>query len=446
MEGIEEVRYPWLSSLEFWGGGYWGEIGACHLLLGWLFIFWTCSRILMTSRFPLEFRLAILYFALTIFNNPAFNQGALNINEILGLLALIVVLAKGRMKLGFGASPLSQGLLLVFAASLVHVCLTWLIYPNLLPNLDIFITKLAINFKILVLAGNLAIVGSLLSRGLGMDILIRTCLAAGVFGLLMYLVQIVVSITVALPYGTFIDAGFVGIPSFGSVSIERGHFGKFMTPYYAFFLYTLIVWRARWQFALFFLIMTINFSASSQIFFLCSLLITTFLFRRELGIVPYVGFMLLVISMVVHGDVFKGILDKVYLLAILGDESQGGGRSFGLFAQYMQAYPFGMGYSGSTLRTAPMLPEINAAHFALVAQYSVLALPMVAGFVLLIYKAARIGLRSDTLGRCMLVGVLMLGIIFLSDILWFVPMMWLSMEIVFSQRILAASPNKNTLS
>lgn len=433
MEGLEEVRYPWVSSIEFWGGGYWSEIGASHLLLGWLFILWICSRTLMISRVTLEFRLAILYFALTVFNNPAFKQGALNINEIMGVLALLAVLAKGRIKLGFGASPLSRGLLLVFAASLLHVLVTWLIYPNLLPNLGIFTTKLAINFKILVLAGNLAIVGGLLSRGLGMDILIRTCLAAGTFALLMYLVQIAVSKIIIWPYGTFIDAGFVGIPSFGSVSIERGHFGKFMMPYYPFFLYALIVWHQRLRFALFFVIMLINFSASSQIFFLCSLLITVLIFRRKLGIFPYVGLMVLVMIMVIYRDVFEGIIEKVYLLAIVGDESQGGGRSFGLFIQYLQTYPFGMGYSGSTLRTAPMLPEINAAHFALVTQYSALALPIVAGFGLLIFKAAKTGLHSDTLGRCMMVGVLMLGIVFFADILWFVPMMWLSMEIVFSQ-------------
>jgi hypothetical protein len=434
LERLEEVRYPWVSSLDFWGGGYWGEIGALHLLFGWLFILWISSRTLMMSRFPLEFRLAALYFALTVFTNPAFNQGGLNINEMLGVLALLVVMGKGRVELGQGASPLSKGLLIVFAVSLLHVFMTWLIYPDLIPNLGIFVTKLAINLKILVLAGNIAIVGCLLSRGLGLDLLIRTCLAAGTFALLMYLVQIAVASKGVWPYGTYIDAGFVGLPSFGSVSIERGHFGKFMTPYYPFFLFALLVWRARWRFALFFLIMTINFSASSQTFFLCSLLLTMFLFRRKLGFAPYVGIMLMVLLMVIYRDVFEGIIDKIYLLAIVGDESQGGGRSFGLFVQYLQTYPFGMGYSGSTLRTAPMLPEINAAHFAFVTQYSALALPLVAGFALLVYRAARAGLLNAPLGRCMTVGVLMSGIVFLTDILWFVPMMWLSMEIVFSQR------------
>lgn len=433
MEGLEEVRYPWVNSLEFWGGGYWGQIGALHLLFGWLFILWICSRTLIMSRILLEFRLTVLYFALTVFTNPAFNQGALNINEMLGVLALLVVLAKGRMKLGLGASPLSKGLLIVFVVSLLHVFMTWLIYPDLIPNLDVFAIKMAIIFKILVLAGNLAIVGSQLSRGFGLDLLIRTCLATGTFALLMYLVQIAVSITGTWPYGTYIDAGFVGIPSFGSVSIERGHFGKFMTPYYPFFLFALLAWRARWRFALFFLIMSINFSASSQTFFLCSLLLTMFIFRRKLGITPYVSFMLMVMLMVIYWDVFEGIIDKIYLLAIVGDESQGGGRSFGLFAEYLQTYPFGMGYSGSTLRTAPMLPEINAAHFAFVTQYSGLAFPLVAGFALLVYRAAQAGLLNEPLGRCMMVGVVMSGIVFLTDILWFVPMMWLSMEIVFSQ-------------
>jgi hypothetical protein len=180
--------------------------------------------------------------------------------------------------------------------------------------------------------------------------------------------------------------------------------------------------------------MTINFSASSQTFFLCSLVLTMFIFRRKLGITPYVGILLMVMLMVIYRDVFEGIVDKIYLLAIVGDESQGGGRSFGLFVQYLQTYPFGMGYSGSTLRTAPMLPEINAAHFAFVTQYSALALPLVAGFALVVYRAARAGLPNEPLGRCMTVGVLMSGIVFFTDILWFVPMMWLSMEIVFSQR------------
>jgi hypothetical protein len=434
LEGLEEVRYPWVSSLEFWGGGYWGEIGAIHLVLGWLFIIWICVRAIKMPRIGLEFRLAVLYFALTLFTNPAFNQGGLNINELLGVLALLTVFAKGRMKIGLGASPLSQGLLLVFGLGLIHVFLTWLIYPDLTPDLGIFVTKLAINFKILVLAGNLAIVGARLSRGIGLDLLIRTCLAAGTFGLLMYLVQIAVSFTGTWPYGTYIDAGFVGFPSFGSVSIERGHFGKFMTPYYPFFLFALLAWKARWRFALFFLITAINFSASSQIFFLCSLLITLFMFRRKLGITPYIGFVLVIILMIIYRDVFEGIIDKIYQIAIIGDESHGGGRSFGVFVQYLQTYPFGMGYSGSTLRIAPMLPEINAAHFAFVTQYSVLALPLVAGFLLLVYRAARAGLRFELVGRCMTVGVLMSVIIFFTDILWFVPMIWLSMEIVFSQR------------
>jgi hypothetical protein len=353
---------------------------------------------------------------------------------MLGVLALLMVLAKGRIKLGLGASPLSKGLLIVFGVSLLHVFMTWLIYPDLIANFEIFAIKMAITFKILVLAGNLAIVGSILSRGLGLDLLIRTCLAVGTFALLMYLLQIAVSITGIWPYGTYIDAGFVGIPSFGSVSIERGHFGKFMTPYYPFFLFALLALRARWRFTLFILVMTINFSASSQIFFLCSLLLTMFIFRRKLGITPYAAFILVFILTIVYRDVFEGIIEKIYLLAIVGDESQGGGRSFGLFVQYLQTYPFGMGYSGSTLRTAPMLPEINAAHFAFVAQYSALALPLVAGFALLVYRAARAGLLNEPLGRCMAVGVLMSVIVFFTDILWFVPMMWLSMEIVFSQR------------
>ena len=137
---------------------------------------------------------------------------------------------------------------------------------------------------------------------------------------------------------------------------------------------------------------------------------------------------------VIYYPVFDGMINKIFTIAINGDESQGGGRSFDLFLQYIDAYPLGIGYSGSSLRSLAGLPEINAAHFAFITQYSLLAVPIVFFFILLLINALRGGSLGDTLGRSMIVGTVMSPIIFFVDILWFVPLVWLPIEVIFSMK------------
>jgi hypothetical protein len=136
---------------------------------------------------------------------------------------------------------------------------------------------------------------------------------------------------------------------------------------------------------------------------------------------------------ILNWEVFEGIFDKIVSIAIKGDESQGGGRSIGLFFDYVENYPLGMGYSGSSLRTAPNLPEINASYFAFIVQYSILAIPLGLGFIYLIKRGFILTAKALT-HRCFNVGVLMAPIIFLTDILWFVPLVWLAIEINLSTK------------
>lgn len=438
MGELEEIRYPWINAAEFWVGGYWHQIEAMHLLLGWLFIVWLALRAFWTRDAPFEFRMATLYFALTVYTNFAYNVAGLNINDWFGIMAILIVMAKGRLSHAKSASRAAKGLFLLSAVTIAHTFVAALIYPELLPDMITVVTKMAVNFKIFVLAANLVIVGGCIACGVGLDRLIKACVYAGVIAQLMYLLQMLVASTGTLPYGTFLDAGFVGVPSFASVSIERGHMGKFIAPYFAFFLYAFVVWKWRWRFALFLLASAINFSASGQVFFACSLVIAIMVFRGSLGVKAYslIAFGVAGVTALVatYWVVFEAIIDKIVTIAIHGDESQGGGRSFGLFIEYISTYPLGMGYSGSTLRTAPNLPEINAAHFAFISQYSFLAIPILLGYAVLLISVIRSGVQCGALGRCMVVGAAISPIMFFVDILWFVPLVWLPIEVILSVR------------
>lgn len=439
MDDLRELRYPWLNAVQFLTGGYPAEIGALHLVIGWLFVLVLVTRVLSERQLPFEFRCATLYFALTLFTNPAFNFVGLNLNEVFGVIGVTKMIARGRIPSPYNSGTVVVGLYGLFAVSMVHVLITLLVYPALNSDLGSAFTKIAINIKIAVLALNLAIVGVSLRRGQGLELLLRSCVNVATAGLLLYLLQVFIMAAGTMPYGTYLDAGFVGVPSFGSVSIERGHFGKFMAPYFPFMLFALLKWRCRWQFGLMCLITMINFSASSQVFFLCFCVMALLRFRRHMGLravmligVACVGAAALIVS---YWDVFAGIGEKIYALAIEGDESEGGGRSFGVFYDYISSYPLGLGYSGSTLRTAPGLPEINASYFAFFAQFSFLAPGVLAAYLYAVWRAirrARLG-HGDLFG-CLSLGVAMSVVIFFTDILWFVPLIWLPFELIHSLR------------
>ena len=435
---LEEIKYPWENAAEFWAGGYWLEIQATHLLFGGFFMAWLVINACRDRNAPLEFRLSTLYFALTVYTNFAYKIVGLNINEIFGILSTFILLAKGRTPIRMSSSMASRGLFILFIVSSLHNLAIGFAYPELLQDTSAVILKMAVNIKIFILAVNMSIVGSSIVRGIGLYRLINTCITAGIIAQAMYLLQVALFVVGVTPYGTYIDAGFTGVPSFGSVSIERGHMGKFIAPYFAFFLYAFIEWKWRWKFALFLIASAINFSASGLVFFVSSIITTIIVFNRYIGAK---GYMLLGLTLtgilcliVIYYPVFDGMINKIFTIAINGDESQGGGRSFDLFLQYIDAYPLGIGYSGSSLRSLAGLPEINAAHFAFITQYSLLAVPIVFFFILLLINALRGGSLGDTLGRSMIVGTVMSPIIFFVDILWFVPLVWLPIEVIFSMK------------
>jgi hypothetical protein len=434
---IEENRYPFDNVFEFVSGGYWAQVEALHLTLGWIFIF-AFIFYLVRQPAPLQLRLAIPYFALALFTNPAYEIAGLKINDVFGVMAALYGLATS-IPFPSKTRPVASAILLVFCLGALHSLIVTRIYPVLLDGDGLLLKRVAINFKVFVLGVNLLIIGQSLHRGIGFNLICKSVIVAGTFGLLMYLLQIAVLIGAGtLPYGTYVDAGFIGVPSFGSVSEERGHFGKFMTPLFPFFLYALVSWRWQWRFALFVLVTCINISASSLVYFFVYSLISLWMFRRKLTnsktllalSFASLSFAFLILS---FNEVFLSLAEKIYQLAIAGDESSGGGRSVGTFLSYISAYPFGIGYSGSSLRTAPGLLEINSGFFAFFTQYSLLALPILLGYAWLIVATLRKARNSRTLlGKTMAVGVIGSVVIFAADILWFMPTIWLAFEIAWA--------------
>lgn len=447
MDELEETRYPWDSVFGYLGSGDVASIEALHLTLGWLFVLALVARVLSLPRLALPIRLATLYFALTAFTNPAYTVGGLNTNEVFGILAVLAWPVSWRPATLRDASVVTKGLLAVFVVGLAHAIVLAPFHPELIEGARSF-TKFAIHAKIAVLALNLMIVGHGLRTGrLHVDTVLRSILAAGTAALLLYAVQGAVLVSGRIPYGTYLDAGFVGVPSFGSVANERGHFGKFMAGYFPFFLYALIAWRWRWRFALLVLVTLANFSSSSQAFFGVFVLLSLWTFRSRIRLAPAVAAMVLTIGVSALlaervGAAFAGVVTKIYELAFLGDESTGGGRSLETFESYLTHYPLGIGYSGSTLRTAPGLTEINAAHFAFVTQYSLLALPILAAFAWLVWRSVRLARRGSDLDRCLGLGVVMSVVVFASDILWYVPLFWLCFELLRRRPDMARAPGR----
>lgn len=436
---FEETRYPFISAFDFFSNGYAFSLQGLHLTIGWFFIIYIVFFLFKKKELPVEYSLSIFYVAFAIFTNPAYDVFGLKVNEIAGVLSIFSAIFKGRLPKP--KSMVSRGLLSVFLLGLVHNILLLFIYPDLNPDISTLLLRIGVNFKIFVLAFNLALLSKLLDldhHENNLNWLVKIPVVVGVFGLFMYIFQIVLLILGISSYGTYLDAGFVGIPSFGSVSVERGHFGKFMAPLFPFFLFAMFEYKWKWQFLLYILIMTINFSASSQTFLIFFILLTMFEFRKKILNLKVMisGAVFLIFAVMISiefSDVFLGVYQKI-INATLNDEIDGV-RSYSTFVQYLAKYPLGIGYSGSSLRNAPDLPVLDAAYYAFVTQYSILALFIVIGLVMIyihVLKSSSCLARGNLLNRCMRIGVLGSLLIFVADILWFIPTIWLAFEIILS--------------
>lgn len=430
MPEIEEFRYPFNSAIEFFAGGYWHDILALHLIIAYISVS-ILAAVVLTRRRNMGQKLLALYFSLTLFNNFCFQIGGASLGDMAGIIAVFFL---GLEVLKDPARtfevPLSARFILGCAALFsIHACLIAAAYPVLNVKSD-GIVRMAVILKIVVLGLCIILLRTSFRRSSDIDWLVGQIVNFATIGLLCYFIQIGLLLTGHVPYGTYLDAGFVGVPSFGSVSIERGHLGKFLTPLFPFFLLALTRRQRKWQFFLFIVVTLVNFSASSLSYFACYLACSIWLFRRKL--LQARGFFwvgvavagLIAFAIGFHG-VLQGVVVKVVDLAFKGEGP--GGRGVGVLVDYVGRYPWGTSYGGSSLRIAPGMAEINSGIFAFYSQLSVLSIPVACCFAFLIWKVSRESKRIKVpyFQRCLATGVLIMPIIFSADLLWFVPTIWL---------------------
>lgn len=424
---FRELRYPFTSAIEFIGAGFWLQPAGWHITLGMIFMIVLGAAVLRANE-SLFVKLVVLYFGLTVYNNPAYSVGGLRYGELCGVGAAGVVvlrLLRGMpLDVGRVGGPLVVGSLVIIA----HWALATVAYPDIDPDAATRALRIALLVRVLVLG--LVILGIQESFGAAQyDCLQRWLVRFGTAAAVVYVAQAAMFVGGTVPYGTYADAGFTGVPSFGAVSIERGHFGKFMVLLFPTYVYTLLRYRWRAAFALFLAVSLLNFSASNFAFLAgYSALTLVFLRRRLLRPGPLVALGLVgaaVAGLAVRfGAQYLGVIDKIVQLGLRGDA--GGGRGTSVLHAYLSAYPLGTGYGGSTLRTVGTLPEINMGIFALVAQLSVVALPVACAWLWLNYRVVRASRRVlDATTRGLLVTGALMGILVgVADILWFTPTLW----------------------
>ncbi len=288
MPELEEFRYPWHSCVEFFAGGYFKDFLALHLALAYIAMLVLCT-VLFRSKHTLVQKFVTLYFALTLFNNYAFEVGGVTIGDVFGILACGIFLFKSLFNSSIFRIPrLAFGLFALCGLIIAHQIIMGSIYPELNEGTT-GITRMAVTLKILIFA----IIVWAFSREFrttdSLHWLMQWTVSFALIGVGAYFVQGMILATGHLPYGTFFDAGFVGIPAFGSVSIERGHFGKFLTPLFPVFLIMYRKHHRKWAWIGFVVVTSINISASSLAFFTVYLLLTAFAYRDRLKKLKYLA-------------------------------------------------------------------------------------------------------------------------------------------------------------
>lgn len=422
--------------IEYFGGGYFLDVLALHLTFAYIAVAILTICVFSTNKTTLQ-KLIALYFALTLFNNPAFQIAGASLGDMFGVLTvsffLLRVIGYGEYRRILITHRLTFLLLLAVALIFVHQVLINAMYSVLNEN-GAWAVRVAVTFKIAVLAVVIWIFTQEFRDTSSVHWLMEWIVNFAVIGIAAYFIQIGIISTGRLPYGTFFDAGHAGVPAFGGVSIERGHFGKFLTPLFPFFLLMYLKHGKKRSWIAFLIVTVINVSASSLVYFLAYVLLTAFFFREQLKRPKVLAWataatVCVVALGVAMSDVVVGVSEKIFDMVFKGEAE--GGRGVSNFLDYLHRYPWGMSYGGSTLRHIKDLNEMNSGIMAFITQLSVLAPIFLVGYILLLVSCYRKSkyIEDAPSRKLMVIGCLMTLLIYSADPLWFVPTIWLPIVI-----------------
>ena len=435
----EELRQPFDNLYDFVSGGYWLRIEAVPLMCGWALLFLICVRIFVSRDFPLASKCCLLYFCLPLYHNFAYVILGLRPNEIFGIAGCSLLLLECGKNPMIVRSPIGYTLLSFSVIAFIHASIVGLLYPDLNPSFDILILRTVVIGKVAVLALMVFQLSNLCRNNWDrvLDEITRICVGVGFAGCVIYVLQFGLWNSGIITYGTFSDAGFTGMPSFGSISVERGHFGKLMISLFPFFLISAFSHRRWFELLLFCAVTLLNFSASSLFFFMTYIAIYAWLFRQErftsrtltLG---YFAVMLIGMSGIAFWNQYLGVFEKILYYGMSGES--GGGRSAALVWEYFNVYPCGISYGGSTLRTPPGVSfEINMGLYAFISQFSILAIPLLLGYLVLVFACIQKSgqIQNSNVRKFLIGAVLLTPVVFFVEILWFVPTYWLPLVLTY---------------
>jgi hypothetical protein len=335
-------------------------------------------------------------------------------------------------------SPIAASLIFIAFLAFVHYLIVSFVYQEIDVFIEERILRMSLILKIVVLGVVSLGFNNEFNTSESIEQLIKDVIWFAIIGICIYLLQFGLFFSGNIPFGTYLDSGFTGFPSFGSVSVERGHLAKLFAPLYPFFLLCFFQYKNTLIFVLFLFVNLINFSSSGQFYTFVYLLLTGIVFQKKL-LKSYnfmwligVGSIVLVVISNLFAQQFGGVIDKILLMGIQGGD--GGGRGSDLLVEYLTKYPMGISYGGSTLRVVNGLPEINSGINNFIAQFSILSVPLVLGFLALNLKVLsnpNSFLHEDAI-KAMKIGVWVSPIIYCIDVLWFTPTIWLPLIIYSS--------------
>lgn len=435
MNETTDVRYPFDNFLEFISGNYGLRLEGIHLTIAFLFIFIGALTVYRYSNRQYLKTISILYFCLQPFNNPSFTLLGLSLADMCGSFIAAACLFQFYTR-GIRFNALLSGISLFFLIAFFHGALIWALYPEFSESSSL-IARYIVVIKIAVFLMNFCWIYSTQRMEDFFLPLVKSLGLFTVFICVVYLIQITVFFTGTIPYGSFSGAGFSSMVSFGGVSIERGHLSKFMSPLLVSVLLCSFLYRYKFRSVLYYIIMLINFSASGLSFMVIQFFAASFVFTNYLRrmLFSYRGALAIFVIGALSWqffDAYGAIVNKIFDIAIKGDESQGGGRSIGVFLKYISNYPLGIGYSASTFRTAPDLPEINMGIYAFITQLSFISILFMIALISLTFRAFFLFKNGSVVSRMLLIGAVSMPLIYSADILWFVPLWWIPLFFLLS--------------
>ena len=428
---MDELRYPFESLFDFFVGGFVFQVQALHLTFGLVAILVSFIVCFIKFRNPLV-GLVGFYFLAPVYSNPGYSIFGIGFPELLGSFVLLLVLVTKPTALLPRGSFQKNTYLAVFL--IVAYTLTLLLLDQNQSGVS-FVNRILVFAKPVLLAFLFA---AALNLQVVRDEAFFYLVCILVFTeVIAYLYQLFIFIKGVVPYGTFPAAGIDSFVSFGGTSNERGHLAKFFNPLLPIILYYSYLKRSYFILIAFFIVAFFNLSASGYVFLLMELLFVAWFFRSKFlySFVAWVLLFFILIVLVFFSELFVAIFNKIYNLAILGDESEAGGRSLDTFLMYIESFPFGIGYSGSTYRIAEGFPEINSGLFAFISQLSAIGIFLMVSFLCNIFKVIKssLSIASDFPQiYFLIVGSLTMPFIFFADLLWFVPTIWLPLIFLIS--------------